>query len=109
MANRINKNSVSDDSFSNIISSDRFGEYTPEIQQIILNNLDKRNQKEGGFMGKIFGTKKNLSAMFVALAICILLVIIGVIVGSQETWNGILPIFGATVGYIFGKGSDKDE
>lgn len=109
MANRINRNDLGADTFSGIIISEKFGEYEPEIQKIILEGLESRNQKEGGLMGKIFGTKKDLSAMFVALVICILLLIIGLIVNTDSIWDGIFPIFAATIGYIFGKGSGKDD
>lgn len=47
--------------------------------------------------------------MFVALVICILLLIIGLIVNTDSIWDGIFPIFAATIGYIFGKGSGKDD
>lgn len=97
------------DTFSKIVSSRNFIEYTPEIQNKILDGLENRSRKEGGIMGKIFGVKKDLSAIFVALVICILLLVIGLWVNTDGIWDGIFPIFATTIGYIFGKGSGKDD
>lgn len=109
MGNKQDKNAEKQDSVVSVISSETFVKMEPEMQKQAIDAVNTRNQMEGGFMGKIFGTKKNLSEIFVAFALCVLLVIIGVIVNSQETWDGILTIFTATVGYIFGKGSRNDE
>lgn len=109
MASSLNKKPLGEDNIINAISSDKFSEFTPEMQQEILKQIEKRNQRDGGFMGKFFGHKKELASMNIAFIICVLLLIAGAVVGTQEFWNGILPVFGATIGYIFGKSNNKSE
>lgn len=109
MANKLSGNDLNKDAFSGIISSDKFSEYTPDVQNRILDSLENRSRKEGGLMGKIFGTKKGLSEMFVALAICLILVAIGVFVNTESIWDKIIPIFAATTGYIFGRGKGSED
>ena len=109
MASSLSKNTFNDDNIINVISSDKFGDFTPDMQQEILNKLDIIKQRDGGIVGKLFGCKKELASMNVAFVICALLMLAGVFVGTQEFWNGILPVIGAALGYIFGKGGGKEE
>lgn len=110
MATHLNNRGYSDnESIVNLISSDKFVEYSIETQKDVLKKIQNNNFKDGGFMGKIFGNNKDLSSMYVAFAICILLAIIGFIINTEYIWNAIIPIIGTTIGYIFGRSRGKDD
>ena len=109
MGSSLNKNLTNNDTIINVISSDKFGNLTPEMQQNILNQIEKTGQRDGGIMGKLFGTKKELAAMNIALIMCMILFIVGFAVNESQIWTGILTIEGTALGYIFGKGGGKNE
>lgn len=60
-------------------------------------------------MGKLFGNKKENQAMNIAFAICVLLIIVGLILTAlgKDFWNIILTGIMTTVGYIFGRGGKE--
>lgn len=119
MANRLNRNELNRDAFSGIASSEMFREYTPDIQNRILDSLESRNQKEGGIMGKLFGNDKDLASMNVAVFICTILMLICIIDIVQscfgdrqmhmELISSIIPVISLAIGFIFGKGKNKEE
>lgn len=119
MANRLSRSELNRDTFSGIASSEKFAEYTPEIQNRILDSLENRSQKEGGFMGKLFGNDKDLASMNVAVFICTVLMLICIIdivqscFGNRqmhmELISSIIPVISLAIGFIFGKGKGKNE
>lgn len=119
MAGSLNKNPLNSDNIVNIISSDKFVEYEPEMQQEILNKIEKLNQRDGGFVGKFFGNKKELTSMNIAATICILLILIcGIDVMHtifseselhMDLISAIIPVVSLSLGFIFGKSSGKSE
>ncbi len=119
MASRLSRGELNRDTFSGIASSEKFLEYTPEIQNRILDGLENRNQKEGGFMGKLFGNDKDLASMNVAVFICTILMLICIIdivqscFGNRqmhmELISSIIPVISLAIGFIFGKGKGKNE
>ena len=44
--------------------------------------------------------------MNIALIICVLLLVIGLIINQSNYWDKIIPIVAATIGYLFGKGKE---
>lgn len=110
MANHLNKRGLSDnESIVSIISSDKFEKYPVETQKDILNKIQNNNFKDGGLMGKNFGNNKDISSMYVAFAICILLAIIGFMINTEQIWSTIIPIISTAIGYIFGRSRGKDD
>lgn len=120
MANSLNRNSINSDSIVNIISSENFGGYDLELQKQILNKLDVVNQRNGGFMGKFFGTQKELASMNIAATICIILILIclcdiirSFFAGGEihmDLISAIIPVVSLSLGFIFGKsGEDKSR
>lgn len=109
MASKLNNNLSGSDNITSVISSEKFGEYDAELQKEILKKMDESQKRDGGIMGKIFGNKKELTSMNIALTLCAFLLLAAVLVKSEQLWNGVLPVVGAALGYIFGKGGDKSE
>lgn len=117
MANSLNKN-LSGNNVVTAISSDNFGEYTPEMQEKIICSIENYNEREGGLMGKVFGNKKENASMNIAATICILLIIICGMDIIHSVWtNGelhmdlistIIPVVSLALGFIFGKGDGKE-
>lgn len=119
MASSLNKNLLGGDAIVSVISSDKFGDYDSEMQQEILSQIEKSNLRDGGFVGKFFGNKKELTSMNIAATICILLIIIcGIdvihtIFSESELHmdliSAIIPVVSLSLGFIFGKSSGKSE
>lgn len=101
-------NIINTDAIVNIISTDQFTNLSSEIQQSVINSINNDKSKEGGLMGKLFGTKKELASMNIAVIICIILFISGFFIDDLQYWDKIIPIVAATIGYIFGRGGKTD-
>ena len=108
MASSLNRETLKTDNIMNVISNDKFSDFTPEMQESILKKIENQNRSDGGFMGKFFGNKKELASMNTAFVICVLLLLVGVFVNDLQFWSGILPVVGAAIGYIFGKGGKTE-
>ena len=91
----------------NAISSEGFSSLSDSMQEKVLNSINASDDKDGGFMGKLFGRKKENAAMNIAFTICLLLVVIGIIcmIAGNEQWNIVITGIMTTVGYIFGRGA----
>ena len=103
-----NDNSLNNDAIVNIISSDNFSSLSTDIQQSVINSINNDRSNEGGWMGKLFGTKKELASMNIAVVICIILFVAGFFIKDSQYWDKIIPIVAATIGYIFGRGGKSD-
>lgn len=103
-----NDNSLNNDAIVNIISTDQFSSLSTDIQQSVINSINNDKSQEGGWMGKIFGTKKELASMNIAVIICIILFVSGFFINDSQYWDKIIPIVAATIGYIFGRGGKSD-
>lgn len=108
MTDNTKDNSLSTDKIVNIISTDQFSGLSTDIQQSVLNSINNDKSKEGGWMGKLFGTKKELASMNIAVVICIILFVAGFFINDPQYWDKIIPIAAATIGYIFGRGGKAD-
>lgn len=95
------------DSIVELISNENFHELPNDIQKEVLNSMKNTDSKDGGFMGKFFGNKKENAALNIAFTVCLLLVIVGIIcmeMGNDQ-WNIIITGIMTIVGYIFGRSS----
>lgn len=101
-------NFLSNDKIVNVISTEQFSGLSTDIQQSVLNSINNDKSKEGGWMGKLFGTKKELASMNIAVVICLILFITGCIINDSQYWDKIIPIVAATIGYILGRGGKSD-
>lgn len=108
MEENTNENLLSNDKITNIISTDNFSTLSTDIQKSVLNSIDSDKSKEGGWMGKIFGTKKELASMNIAVIICLILFISGFFINESQYWDKAITLVAATIGYIFGR-SEKSE
>lgn len=108
MSEGIKDNFLSNDKIVNVISTEQFSGLSTDIQQSVLNSINNDKSKEGGWMGKLFGTKKELASMNIAVVICLILFITGCIINDSQYWDKIIPIVAATIGYIFGRGGKSD-
>lgn len=106
MANMLNTNPIQEDSVAAVISSDNFIELSEKSQKEALDAISSNKEKEGGFLGRFFGNKKEIASMNIAFVICILLALIGWISSSAEKdyWDMIIPAITTGMGYMFGKG-----
>lgn len=104
------KNGIERESIIEVVSSENFGGLPENTQKLVLNSISTENSKDGGFMGKFFGNKKENAAMNIAFIICILFVIVGVVcmMFGHEIWSVIIPAIMTAVGYMFGVGA-KDN
>lgn len=117
MASSLNRNNLNNDSISGIVSNDKFGELSEEMQKQILATLKENNQMDGGWMGKFFGSKKEIASMNIAVTICMLLLFMCIIEVIHSTYTGtkinmelistIIPVVSLALGFIFGKGGGK--
>jgi len=102
MKNSLNTNPISEDTVAAVISSKNFMELSETSRKDALDAISSNKDKEAGFFGKLFGTKKEIVAMNIAFVICLLLVIVGCV--SKDYWNVIIPAITTGMGYMFGKG-----
>lgn len=113
MANKSNNNSSDRNSIVNAISTDSFISFPEETQKIIIDSIEKVNERDGGILGKFFGIKKEIASMNIAATICILLIAIcGIDVFNSiftnkeihmELISTIIPVVSLSLGFIFGK------
>lgn len=104
--NKLNSAPIPDSSIASILENEGFSHLSEETQRIVLDKLPSNRDRDGGLMGKLFGSKKENASLNIAFTICVLLALIGVIcmVCGYECWNVIIPAIMTAVGYIFGRG-----
>lgn len=107
--NEFNQNPLPDDSIASFFKTGEFGNLSEENKKIILDKLPDKRTGDGGWLGKLFGNKKENQAMNIAFTICVLLIIVGLILTAlgKDFWNIILTGIMTTVGYIFGRGGKE--
>lgn len=105
----LNTSPIHENGLSNLAQPGVFKNLSEENQKRIIEALKHQEEKGGGVLGKFFGNKKENAAMNIAFMICVLLVAIGLILTAlgQNFWNIIFTAITTTVGYIFGRGSEK--
>ncbi|WP_349667034.1 hypothetical protein [Lacrimispora sp.] len=117
MGDKLNLIASSEMAIASVAVDDNFNKLTETSQTLIINGINENKAKEGGFMGKLFGTKPENVSMHIAFTLCIILLLYcgidlvgSVITGRQinsELWNTIIPVVTLALGFIFGKGIDK--
>ena len=95
-----------------LLNSDNFLKLAPAIQMQIIAVLKTDNEKSGGLLGQILGTKRENLAIHAILIICIALLLLIVLdnihayyVGSKinmELINIVIPVITLAIGYIIG-------
>lgn len=110
----LNKNEYSD-----FLSPDSFVKLDAEIQDKIISGINDNKSKEGGILGRFFGTKPMNIAMNIAFMICAILFFIVVVdfiriciqgeSFNMELLKTIIPVITLSLGYIFGKGFENNK
>lgn len=110
------ENTDHNNEFISTINSSTFISLTDENQKAVINQFNKGKEKEGGILGKFFGTKKKNAAMNIAFTICAMLIIlcmldiVRAICNGESSYTelvkGVLPLITASMGYIFGKSNE---
>lgn len=102
----LNGKPITEDSVSSLISSENFAKLSESNQKAAIDSVTDNKGKEGGWLGKFFGNKKENAAMHIAFIICVLLTAVGVFctLTGTDYWNVIIPAITTGMGYIFGKG-----
>lgn len=100
---------IHENGLSNLAQPGVFEGLSDENQKCLIDALRGQEEKGGGILGKFLGNKKENAALNIAFMICILLAIIGLVLTAlgQNFWNIIFTAIMTTVGYIFGRGSEK--
>ena len=64
-----------------LIRTEGFNQLSDENKQMIITTLQdsKDKEKEGGFMGKMFGTRKENASMHIAFFLCCILLLMSAI------------------------------
>ncbi len=106
MGDKINLNPLNANDLIGVISSDGFNKLPERSQKQIIDLMNSNQSSEGGWMGKIFGNKKENAAMNIAFTICLIMAIIGIVCMclNHECWDVIIPAIMTAVGYMFGVG-----
>lgn len=97
---------------ASLLESDSFLKLDPATQKQIINAIKSDNEKPGGLLGKLLGTRRDNLAIHAILIICLaLLVLIALdnlhayFTGSEinmELLNIIIPVITLAIGYIIG-------
>lgn len=90
---------------TSIINSPGYSQLSETSQRNVLDAINESHSKEGGAMGKIFGTNKDNIAIYVAFFLCIIILLVGVFCQcmGNDYWNVIFPTVTSIIGFIFGK------
>ena len=119
MASKLTEN-VGEQNYIHGISEKNFAKLSEEQKGIVLAGIaDAQNKsQEGGQLGKFLGTNPKNASMHIALILCVILLLycgfdlfhsfLGENTINKEIWDAILPIITLSLGYIFGKGTDKE-
>lgn len=115
MAEGINKGLDSDKPV--LIDKVDFNTLNPKLQSTIINGIYK--DKKGGWVGRFLGTNTANVAMNIAFILCIIL--LAIVIGdfirisfneegfNYELFESVIPVLTLTLGYIFGKGTNKSN
>lgn len=106
MSDKAYEGARSEMAITSVAESENFVKLSQESQVRIIDSINQNKEKESGFMGKIFGSRKDITAMNISFALCVLLAIIGCICSlcGNDYWNVIIPAITTGMGYMFGKG-----
>lgn len=102
---------------ASVATPDTFMKLSEDCQYKIIDGINESKTKEGGSMGKIFGTRPENVSMHIALILCLILLLYcgidllaSVVLNraiNSELWNTIMPVVTLALGFIFGKGVEK--
>lgn len=110
------KNSINTDSIISAISSDKFSGLSNDMQKKVLNSIGGNDESDGGIMGRIFGSNKEIASMNIVFVICAILLFLCVVdiifaiiqqrTAYTELTKNIIPIISLAIGYLLGKGKE---
>lgn len=106
---------------SELITSPGFDKLNDDLKGKALSAFQEtkaiKEEKETGFLGRLFGNRSENISLYIAFIICMALIIVGLIYifispdykqnTNLEFWQIIGPIITGALGYIFGAGSKK--
>lgn len=117
MGDKLSDISLGEMAIASVALDENFNKLSETSQNMIINGINENKAKEGGFMGRLFGTKPDNVSMHIAFTLCIILLLYcGIdLIGSlfagreinSELWNTVIPVVTLALGFIFGKGIDK--
>lgn len=107
--NNLNNNVIPSNSVAAIVGMENFSKLNVETQKVVIDKVSNNTDKDGRFMGKLFGNKKENAAMHIAFILCLLLFGIGIVCGmsGKDYWSAIIPSITTVIGYMFGKGGKE--
>ena len=82
-----------------------FGKLNTEVQSMLINSIDKREQRQNGFIGKIFSSSKDVISIYAAFILCIIGFIICAFIKDGEYIREGMSFATLCVGYMFGVNS----
>ena len=85
-----------------------FSELSDRHKRDVIQGVIKQQWKDGGMMGRLFGTDKEIASRNSAFTSVLLLIIVGIAASFSEdkqVWNIIIPAITTVIGYFFGKSS----
>ena len=109
MQDALDKTPLPEDTLASLAKPEIITGLSESNQKAVIDSIANSKDKDGGWMGKFFGNKKENAAMNISFTVCILLSLIGIIcmVLGHDYWNVILPAITSAVGYMFGVGAKK--
>lgn len=114
-------NTSTQEPLEKLISSDKFDKLSDENQKEVIKSIGNSKEEEhaGGFMGKIFGIKKENAALHIAFWICCILllfclldIIRAFVIGKTaytDLVKNVLPIISLALGYMLGQNDNKSK
>ena len=97
---------------ASLLESDCFLKLDPAIQKQIISAVKTDNEKSGGLLGKLLGTKRDNLAIHAILIICLSLLFLIIFDNlhayftgtdiNMELINIIIPVITLAIGYIIG-------
>lgn len=102
---------------ASLLESDSFLKLDPTIQKQIISTIKTDNEKSGGLLGKLLGTRRDNLAIHAILIICLTLLVLIIFdnlhayfTGSDinmELINIVIPVITLAIGYIIGNSARK--
>ena len=89
---------------SDVIKPKVFSQLSDETQRVAIDAVKSVDfkRRDGGCLGQLFGTDNVCASKHIAFTLCVILVIVGFIIGEKNIWDKIFTIVATTIGYIFG-------
>ena len=102
--NKLDDKKIDSSILATLVKPEVFHKLTEKNQKIAIDAIKEADSKEkdGGMLGKIFGTNKINVSIYIAFILCTILIIVGFFIRDKDIWDKIFTIVAATLGYFFG-------